>query len=704
MKPRFLFFLPVFMGCAAVASAAQLYFTGTGGPSGLPTGEREPTIWVGNTDGTTPATVLFSGAEASPGRGGPVGIVESQGELFWGTGRQEKVFRGKADGTGTPSALPNSDPVNSLVRHDVAVDRENNRYFFTGAVLGGVADGLFSANLDGSGTPSNIVDPIGAVTSVIYDPANDRLYYSAAWGDDGWISTVKPDGTGAADLHAGPDLFGIRDIAIDFDKGLIYYVNLRVVGVANLNGTGSPSPLYEPVFARSIDVDPISGDLFWVVFVQGGEITDSVNRANADGTGVVQTLYAGDFDGVRGIAVQRTSIPGPTAALQVDGINCTLIDAIIAANTDTAIGGCPGGSGADTLVLRPGSTHTLDSFYDDFSGPTGLPVITSEVRIEGNGATIRREATAPAFRILAVSSSDLTLHGVTVTGGIGTFDERYAPGGGLWATDSTITIRNSTISGNSGSWGGGIATSGGGPITITNSTISGNTGRGAFFGYSTRDSASVVIMNSTISGNTRGGIAVWGRGPTTIANSTISGNTALIRHYGGGVLARGGEYTSEHLAFDRSIVAGNTAKDNSQVLAGSFVTVTADNYNLFGTDGDAGVTGFTPGASDIVPAEGVQLSAILNPNLADNGGPTLTHALVTGSPAIDAIPASADCGVTDQRGESRPQDGNGDGVPACDIGAYEVGGIPLGDGPGDGGVPRPRPSKAMPWIPLLLED
>ncbi len=164
----------------------------------------------------------------------------------------------------------------------------------------------------------------------------------------------------------------------------------------------------------------------------------------------------------------------------------------------------------------------------------------------------------------------------------------------------------------------------------------------------------------------------------------------------------GGEYTSEHLAFDRSIVAGNTAKDNSQVLAGSFVTVTADNYNLFGTDGDAGVTGFTPGASDIVPAEGVQLSAILNPNLADNGGPTLTHALVAGSPAIDAVPASADCGGTDQRGESRRQDGNGDGVPACDIGAYEFGGVPPGDGPGGGGVPRPRPSKAMPWIPLLL--
>ena len=94
--------------------------------------------------------------------------------------------------------------------------------------------------------------------------------------------------------------------------------------------------------------------------------------------------------------------------------------------------------------------------------------------------------------------------------------------------------------------------------------------------------------------------------------------------------------------------------------------MTADAFNLFGVDGVAGVTGFTPGATDLVPAAGVQLPDILAPVLADNGGDTLTHALVPGSPAVDAVPT--DCGppVTDQRGVPRPQGA------ACDIGALEV--------------------------------
>jgi hypothetical protein len=94
-------------------------------------------------------------------------------------------------------------------------------------------------------------------------------------------------------------------------------------------------------------------------------------------------------------------------------------------------------------------------------------------------------------------------------------------------------------------------------------------------------------------------------------------------------------------------------------------TITADNFNLFGHSSDAGVMGFTPGATDLVPSGA--LSTILNSTLAANGGPTLTHALVTGSPAIDASPADTGCEPTDQRGVTRPQGA------ACDIGAFEAG-------------------------------
>ena len=89
-----------------------------------------------------------------------------------------------------------------------------------------------------------------------------------------------------------------------------------------------------------------------------------------------------------------------------------------------------------------------------------------------------------------------------------------------------------------------------------------------------------------------------------------------------------------------------------------------------------GVVGFTPGPTDIVPPAGVQLSNILNPVLAFNGGPTQTHALVPGSPAIDAggavcTDANGNPLLTDQRGKPRIVDGNGDGTARCDIGAFE---------------------------------
>ncbi len=93
-------------------------------------------------------------------------------------------------------------------------------------------------------------------------------------------------------------------------------------------------------------------------------------------------------------------------------------------------------------------------------------------------------------------------------------------------------------------------------------------------------------------------------------------------------------------------------------------TVNADDFNLFGHNGNAGVVGFSPGPTDLVPSEG--LGAILNTTLANNGGPTRTHALVAGSPAIDAVGGVCPPPDTDQRGMPRPQG------PACDIGAFEA--------------------------------
>jgi hypothetical protein len=102
------------------------------------------------------------------------------------------------------------------------------------------------------------------------------------------------------------------------------------------------------------------------------------------------------------------------------GPDCTLRDAITAANTDTATGGCPAGSGADTIVLASGATYTLTEIDSNPYGNDGLPAIRSQITIEGNGSIIERSSAegTPNFRILFVhSDGDLELNDLTIRNG-----------------------------------------------------------------------------------------------------------------------------------------------------------------------------------------------------------------------------------------------------------------------------------------------
>jgi hypothetical protein len=393
------------------------------------------------------------------------------------------------------------------------------------------------------------------------------------------------------------------------------------------------------------------------------------------------------------------ALPGLAAIIPVGG-PCTLVDAMTAANTDTATGGCAAGSGADTIVLPPGSTQSLTKVHNDTYGPTGLPVISSVITIAGQGSTIARASGAPEFRLLTVNGTgDLTLQETTASGGASTgYPGR---GSGVANYGGTLTITNSTISGNTADGRGGGVANYGGTLTITNSTISGNTSRDAGGGVNNEYGGTLTITNSTIAGNAGGGVG--NSGTLTITNSTISGNTAS---YGGGGVANLASFYGDFgvipgtLTITNSTISGNTAdtRDGGVANVGSDLTlirtlvsgntapvtpevfndgaVVADSHNLFGVDGDAGVVGFSPDPTDVVPPAGVRLPAILEPTLALHGGRTQTLALVPGSPAIDAggpvcLDAEGNSLRTDQRGRPRPVDGNGDGLVACDIGAFE---------------------------------
>jgi hypothetical protein len=338
---------------------------------------------------------------------------------------------------------------------------------------------------------------------------------------------------------------------------------------------------------------------------------------------------------------------------------CSLIEAIVNANNDAAThADCPAGSGADTIVLPANANVMLSNASATLNGnPVGLPLIASRITIEGNGATIARQGNAPAFGLMAVGNSgDLTLQSVTLRGG--------SSFGGL-SNSGNASFKNSIVSGNTGS---GVSNYG--TLTIENTIISDNTGGGLSNGGGT-----LTIENSTISGNTTnfwGGGVFNQDGRLTIANSTISGNRA---GQGGGVSNAFGLVFgySATLILNNSLIAGNQAGVGPEIWNNSIVT--ANNFNLFGSNGNAGVTGFTPGPTDIVPRVG--LAKILGP-LQNNGGPTQTHALVDGSPALDA----GDPGGcrdsqgallgTDQRGFARHVDSNNDGAARCDIGAFEA--------------------------------
>jgi CSLREA domain-containing protein/uncharacterized repeat protein (TIGR01451 family) len=252
-------------------------------------------------------------------------------------------------------------------------------------------------------------------------------------------------------------------------------------------------------------------------------------------------------------------------------------------------------------------------------------------------------------------------------------------GGAIFNT-GTINLSNSSLGGNQASFGGAIESLSG-SITITNSAIGDN--HTSQDGGGIQNQGTLSIVGSTISGNSADGIAggLQNSGSLALTNSTISGNRA--RQHGGGIANLG------TLSLNNATIANNSADANGDgsgdgggifTNAGSSITLKntllAQNVDRGGQAPDcAGV--LTSQANNMIqqlagctivgdPTGNITgLDPLLGP-LADNGGATLTQALLPGSPAVDAG-GSTTCAFTDQRGVGRPV-GAG-----CDIGAYELG-------------------------------
>lgn len=309
-----------------------------------------------------------------------------------------------------------------------------------------------------------------------------------------------------------------------------------------------------------------------------------------------------------------------------NGATLTLTNAVVRGNQAYSLGGGIYNNG--TLTLN--STIVSDNYTDNLGGGIYNAASRSAAIIKStvsNNGVLSEGGGIQNFGTMKMTSSMVSSNNA----------QHY--GGGI-SNKGTLQLVTSTINGNVAPDGnaGGLLNSSEGTATLTNSTVSGN-----------------ISWNED--GYDAGGI--HNGGTMTLYNSTVTSNKGWTGGINNGV--------SSSATIINTIVAGNTDPfDAPQDCRG---TVTSQGYNLISNTRDCTISGDTTGNL-------VNVGANLGP-LQINSGPTLTHALQPGSPAIDAgnpaTPGSTAtaCAKTDQRAVTRPADGNGDGVKRCDIGAVE---------------------------------
>lgn len=322
--------------------------------------------------------------------------------------------------------------------------------------------------------------------------------------------------------------------------------------------------------------------------------------------------------------------------------------------------------GANLLTMSGNNTSRI------FSIPS---TITASV----SGMTISQGGVGGDNGGCILNDGSLSITNSALSGCLSVFE-----GGGIYNTGS-LRVSGSTISGGfASSTGGGIQSTASGTVTISNSTISGNNATSGLSGIGggIASLGSLTVLNSTISGNIAGnsesqsscGGGIYSSGTLSVVNSTITGNTVTQTAGGtqaGGILRAGGSATIRN-----SIVAANlnnsTLADVNAVGATGF---TSGGFNLIGNRGNVTFGGTadqsSTGASPLNPVLGT---------LQNNGGTTATHALLAGSPALDKGNISG--ASFDQRGLTRPIDlaGIANTSDGSDVGAFEAQTAPVFQG------------------------
>jgi hypothetical protein len=327
----------------------------------------------------------------------------------------------------------------------------------------------------------------------------------------------------------------------------------------------------------------------------------------------------------------------------------TVVRCIITGNHSAGQGGGLG-NGFSTMTVTDSTLSNNDTTLSDGGGiytygnvNTGTLIVTDSTLSGNQGSGI------------VANGGMLTVVGSTFSG------NHAGVGAGISSTFAMAIIDKSTFSDNHadaspGQSGGAIAN--GGTMTVTNSTMSGNTAgnstKTGWGGAIYNQDATIVVANCTLTGNSAAHGGAVNNHPSLkdtilqLSNSTVSAN--LANDTGGGIAQDGGTLN----VFD-TIVAQNTAPSSPDING----VMASKGHNLIGD---------SSGGSGYDPSDLLNVDPLLGP-LQDNGGPTQTMALLPGSPAIDAGD-NTDAPPWDQRGPGYPRITSDD--PVIDIGAFEA--------------------------------
>lgn len=462
------------------------------------------------------------------------------------------------------------------------------------------------------------------------------------------------------------------------------YIALAMLG-AGIAAPGGAATFTVDTTADTVAVDPATSPKD-----AGGRVSlrSAIMAANAQAgpdkviltSGAIHTLTLGPTDSALGALNDKSgdlditddlTLYGNGATVDAGGIDRAFaIERADLQDFTVTIEGLAVRGGAPKGFLSPGGgisvrAATLDMRNCYIVGNTTVAAGSNGGGIAANGV-----------RFPAASMAKLTLTDCTVAANAAN------NGGGILAGDCLLTLSgcrvqdNQAVGTDAGTGGGNLFLTGEATeALISNSTIAGGTGAADGGGLSLF-TAGLQIENSTVSGNAanRDGGGLYVSGMADLRNTTVSGNSAA----GGGGLAGPGSafllnVTVAHntagmgggLLSSGAMVVRNTMVANNSASAGPDVNgpLASLGYNLIGDSTGLIFNGdLTGNLANVAPLFGP---------LADNGGPTRTHALLVGSPALDAASPSV-YPLADQRGVLRPQDGDGISGARADIGAFEL--------------------------------